>query len=705
MNSLTNSIVRVWQLWFTPRSIDPTVVYRERALRLLLPIIFILRTIAILNNYSGAIELPKPYFPLWIAFTAYFIPILLSTIFLIQGKINWAGACFLLQWYLADMVNLPTDGYWLPGFQISLIIQIVLSTLLLPSRAIYPFMLFQITTIGVWGNWLDVNYFNPPLLSTGKLVTLFWRAFPILAAQEAIIGTIVRYLRIQMEKSLHLQQVSIQQLEEEVGERQHVEARLRGIFENSPDNILEINRARQIIFINRHAEIYLGKNVRDALPADQLDTAIEMIERAFNSGEPQAFELQTINPDGHVGWDSIRIGSVKQGDQITSLTIIMTEITNQKDAEAALRAREELYRLISTITADYVFSTQLETDGKMELKWVGGAFESITGYTLEEYVARGGWLAALHPDDQEVDAHDIASLRTNQNIISEVRTFHKSGAVRWVRVYAHPLWDIEHNRLSGIYGAVQDITERKQAEAERETFVKELEAKNAELERFNYTVSHELKSPIVTIKGFLGSIAKDLDSKKYERAQQDLQRVSTATDKMHDTLSDLLELSRIGRIVNPPEEVDLVKLAHDALETVHGRIQARNITVQIAPDLPVVYGDRIRLREVYENLLDNAAKYVGHQSTPLIEIGVRKDKNETVLFVKDNGHGIDAKYHKRIFGLFDKLDATSEGTGIGLALVKRIIETHNGRIWVESEGLGKGSTFCFTIPNSSDLEN
>jgi light-regulated signal transduction histidine kinase (bacteriophytochrome) len=272
-------------------------------------------------------------------------------------------------------------------------------------------------------------------------------------------------------------------------------------------------------------------------------------------------------------------------------------------------------------------------------------------------------------------------------------------------VYAHPLWDSEHNRLTGIYGAVQDITERKQAESERETFIQELEAKNAELERFNYTVSHELKSPIVTIKGFLGSIATDLEGGKLERAKKDILRISTATDKMHDTLSDLLELSRIGRIANPSEEIDLVQLAHEALETTHGRIQSRNITVHIAPDLPPVYGDRIRLREVYENLLDNAAKYFGDQTMPLIEIGARNDGTEIIYFVKDNGIGIESQYHKRIFGLFDKLNPTSDGTGVGMTIVKRIIEVHGGRIWVESDGLGKGSTFCFTIPDGRERGN
>ena len=234
---------------------------------------------------------------------------------------------------------------------------------------------------------------------------------------------------------------------------------------------------------------------------------------------------------------------------------------------------------------------------------------------------------------------------------------------------------------------------------ERENFIQELGNRNAELERFTYTVSHDLRSPLVTIKGFLGMLNKDLLEKHTDRVANDMQRIAGAADKMDTLLSDLLELSRIGRIINPPEKVDLVQLTQEVLETVHGRIHAGNITIHTAPNLPFVYGDRIRLREVFENLVDNAAKYMGNQPAPLIEIGVREDK-EITLFVKDNGTGIDPKYHSRIFGLFEKLDATSEGTGIGLALVKRIIETHGGKIWVESEGLGKGSIFCFTIPDA-----
>ena len=233
---------------------------------------------------------------------------------------------------------------------------------------------------------------------------------------------------------------------------------------------------------------------------------------------------------------------------------------------------------------------------------------------------------------------------------------------------------------------------------ERKKLIGELEEKNAELERFTYTVSHDLRSPLVTIKGFLGMLEKDIRENKADKAQNDIQRISSAADKMDTLLSELLDLSRIGRIINPPEEIDLTEVVRDALDTVKVRLNSKEVEVTIQPDLPKVWGDRTRLRELFENLIDNAVKYMGDQSAPSIEIGFRNDEQH-VIFVRDNGIGIEPKYQESIFGLFNKLDINSEGSGAGLAICKRIVETHKGRIWVESEGSGKGSTFCFIIPS------
>ncbi|HEX5807076.1 MAG TPA: ATP-binding protein, partial [Anaerolineales bacterium] len=160
----------------------------------------------------------------------------------------------------------------------------------------------------------------------------------------------------------------------------------------------------------------------------------------------------------------------------------------------------------------------------------------------------------------------------------------------------------------------------------------------------------------------------------------------------------LLELSRIGRIVNPPVQIPFASIVEEALSLSRGRLLAGHIQVNVQEDLPSVYGDRRRLVEVLQNLIDNAAKFMGDSTSPTIDIGVRSDQGEPVFFVRDNGIGINPSHHEKIFGLFDKLDPRSEGTGVGLALAKRIVEVHGGRIWVESEGKGKGSMFCFTLP-------
>jgi PAS domain S-box-containing protein len=487
---------------------------------------------------------------------------------------------------------------------------------------------------------------------------------------------------------------------------------------------------------------------------------------------------------------------------------------------------EEKYRLISKVSSDYTFESRVDKDGNATLVWVGGAFERMTGFTPEEYMARGAWYAHIHPEDLEKDAEDMRNLLNNREVIgSEVRTFAKDGTIRWERVFAHPVWDEKENRLAGIIGAVQDvtaqknaeallketllrqsaildnipdmawlkdsdsryiavngqfaaisgykseeivgktdhdiwqkdfadkyraddlgviksgkrrhveelqrdssgreywvetiktpirggqgevigtigiareITERKRAEFERERLIAELEAKNAELERFSYTVSHDLKSPLVTIMGFLGFLEKDIASGNMTMVRNSASRIADAARKMQALLDDLLELSRIGRLMNAPENIPFTEIVNEAVDRVRGRLDEGNVTVEIQRDLPTVRGDRVRLVEVVQNLLDNAAKYATPGVKPRIEIGTSgvDEKECPVFFVRDNGVGIEPQHHERIFGLFNKLNNRSEGTGIGLSLVKRIIEVHGGQIWVESE-IGKGATFHFSLP-------
>ncbi len=388
---------------------------------------------------------------------------------------------------------------------------------------------------------------------------------------------------------------------------------------------------------------------------------------------------------------------------LISAVLVLVSISHRNRVEAErqeeLRRSEERYRLISSVTSDYVFSNIQDEKGDIALNWVAGAFERISGYTVQEFNERGGWVATIYPDDIEKDARDMDKIRRGETVISELRTVHKDGSIRWVRNYAHPVLDSQQNTLIGIYGAVQDVTEQKQVQQEREDLIRELEAKNAELEQFAYTVSHDLKAPLITIKGFLGFLPEDARSGNVERLEGDLRRIGDATEKMRKLLDDLLELSRIGRLANPPTVIALKALIDETLGLVQGRLTERKIRITIEDDLPFLYGDRSRLLEVLQNVFDNALKFMGDQSNPQIEIGGQKEPQNgfVTIFVRDNGIGIAPQYHEQIFGLFNRLNPKIDGTGVGLALAKRIVEFHGGRIWVESR-VGEGATFYFTLP-------
>jgi signal transduction histidine kinase len=233
--------------------------------------------------------------------------------------------------------------------------------------------------------------------------------------------------------------------------------------------------------------------------------------------------------------------------------------------------------------------------------------------------------------------------------------------------------------------------------------VGELEKRNDELERFTYAVSHDLRSPLVTVMGFLGAVEDAAVRGRTEQLRSDMERIRSAASRMDRLLKELLGLSRVGKLTREPQTVAFAELVREASALVTGRLRERGVVLDVAPGLPLVRGDRQRLVEVLQNLLDNAAKFMGDQAHPRVEVGARADNGTPVFFVRDNGRGIEPRYHEKVFGLFDRLDPQDDGTGIGLALVKRIVELHGGRIWVESDGPGHGSTFCFTLPQADPV--
>lgn len=261
----------------------------------------------------------------------------------------------------------------------------------------------------------------------------------------------------------------------------------------------------------------------------------------------------------------------------------------------------------------------------------------------------------------------------------------------------------------GIVGAVvsfMDITERKRLEdelcrytTELERIVEErtgeIERKNAEMERFVYTVSHDLRSPLITVLGFLGYLREDLSAGQSDKVESDIRFIENSVLKMDRLLTNTLELSRVGRVINPPEDVYFSDIVREVLSDMNAKLEG--VDVVVADDMPSVHVDRMRIGEMLANLIDNSIKYTKNADHPRIEIGWRPE--DAAFFVKDNGIGIDPMYHDKVFELFYKIDRSTPGTGAGLAIAKKIVEVHGGRIWIESE-VGKGCTVCFTLPLS-----
>ena len=252
---------------------------------------------------------------------------------------------------------------------------------------------------------------------------------------------------------------------------------------------------------------------------------------------------------------------------------------------------------------------------------------------------------------------------------------------------------------------------RKQAEAGRERPLAELEAKNRELESYVYSISHDLKAPLVSLNGFSSVLKKEYESHLGEKGKHYLERIQANVALMDVLVMSLLELSRIGNVVGPIEEIDMEALLREIRDALSVRLEEAGAELVMQEPLPTVHADRVRFRQVFVNLIDNAVKFRSKERALRIEVGCRQENGFWRFHVADNGIGIAVHYHEQIFAPFRRLHSEIEGVGIGLALVKKIVEHHGGRVWVESPsespGAGRegtGATFYFTLPREPGVK-
>jgi two-component system, cell cycle sensor histidine kinase and response regulator CckA len=370
---------------------------------------------------------------------------------------------------------------------------------------------------------------------------------------------------------------------------------------------------------------------------------------------------------------------------------LLREIEDRKKAEEALKESEYFFRE----------SQRSASIGSYKADFVAGYWESsevmdtIFGIGQDYDRSIQGWLEIVHPEDREMMAHYLKEevIAKRKPFSKEYRIIRKNdGETRWVNGTGTVHFD-NNGKVLSLFGTILDITERKLTEDK-------LQKKNAENEQFIYTVSHDLRSPLVTVKTFMGYLEKDLEDGNQEHLVQDIKFIHNAADKMKLLLDELLELSRIDRIEAPPVNVSLMEVLTESLGALAGIISERKVEITLPSMDLILFGDQQRLCQIWQNLIENAIKYCPDGNIPRVAIGVQQANGTTVFSVKDNGIGIDPQYHNKVFGIFEKLDPKSPGAGLGLSMIQRIVMKCGGRIWIESQGANKGSCFYFTLPHA-----
>jgi len=280
----------------------------------------------------------------------------------------------------------------------------------------------------------------------------------------------------------------------------------------------------------------------------------------------------------------------------------------------------------------------------------------------------------------------------------EYRLRRFDGEYRWVLDVGAPRFT-PGGAFAGYTGSCIDITERKKSEELLRKSESQLEQKHAALEQFLYAASHDLKSPVVTILGYSGHIAKSLAAGRTEELPGFIQRIKSAAERMGNHVDALLEVGRLGWKPDKLETIDTHALVTSIGVEMSPLLTPKNITFDVQPDMPRIYADRQRIWQLFENLIVNAVKYGSSNDQPRVQVGTKVVQGVPWFYVRDNGEGIAEKYHEKIFGMFNRLSSDKKGTGIGLTIVKRIVETYAGGIRVESTP-GQGATFGVSFSSS-----
>ena len=409
-------------------------------------------------------------------------------------------------------------------------------------------------------------------------------------------------------------------------------------------------------------------------------------------------------PDGEIRWQQWNDRAIfgPEGN-IIEFQSVGRDITEQRQIEQNLTESERRFRDLATLLPQVIF--EVDTTGK--ITYVNQPAYQIFGYNQDELENGINIFQIILPEEREMAFQNLKNALDGMKTDgAEYHMRRKDGTTLVTMVYSSPI--LKDDAVVGIRGILVDITELKQVEenirklneelenrvAER---TRDLESANRELDSFSYSVSHDLRAPLRAIDGFSMILLHEHAAILPDEVTVYLEKIRENTQRMGALIDDLLNFSRMSRLPLNRFLVDPSSIAREAYDEFRFETMGRGIDVVIQ-EMPACSADPALLKQVFTNLLSNALKFTRARDIARIEVGSCTNERKTVYYVKDNGIGFDMKYAPKLFGVFQRLhnDPSIEGTGVGLAIVERIIHRHGGEIWAESVQ-GEGTTFFFTL--------
>jgi PAS domain S-box-containing protein len=466
------------------------------------------------------------------------------------------------------------------------------------------------------------------------------------------------------------------------------------------DAVLAVDHNFKINYWNKGAEKMFGYTRKEALGVN----TVELLRPNYVRGEREN-KLEELEEKGTL--KTIMYAKHKNGTEVivdqnvslivndsgvqTGYVVVDRDITENKNAEDALRESEKKYRSIVETANEGI----MITDPSAKIKFVNIKFSEMIGYSIEELVGMDSF-SLIDRDEYEKAKQRVENRKKGISGEYDLKFRTKNGKELWTHGSVSPIYDHNGSHISNLT-MYTDISERKKAENEIQKTLDELRRSNQELERFAYVSSHDLQEPLRMVTLYSQLLEKRYKDRLDDDADDFIDFIVENAKRMKYLIDDLLEYSRITRQTKEFEDTDLGKVLGNVLTNLSLPIIENDVDVTY-DSLPTVLADKNQMLQVFQNLITNAIKFRGEEP-PKIDISAQKNKKEWIFAFKDNGIGIDSKHQEQIFEVFKRLHTREEypGTGIGLSIVQKIIERHGGRIWVESES-GKGTIFYFTIP-------